>query len=121
MDFKCKCSCHELKTTTILPFFKWRTNGTTKTWARTHSPNLYHLVGTLSPATYPDYDELEGNVTTLAVDSGNSTADGGNSTDVGGGNATVLDDGAGGAGNADGNSSDVGGANGTEAATSPAA
>ncbi|KAJ8726381.1 hypothetical protein PYW07_001079 [Mythimna separata] len=51
MDFRCKCSCHALKTTTILPFFKWRTNGTTKTLPRTQSPSLYHIAGTISPPT----------------------------------------------------------------------
>ncbi|CAG5022151.1 unnamed protein product [Parnassius apollo] len=45
MNFKCKCSCHDLKTTTILPFFKWRTNGTTKTVPKTQSPRLYDVVG----------------------------------------------------------------------------
>nr|XP_021184072.2 uncharacterized protein LOC110371933 [Helicoverpa armigera] len=103
MDFKCKCYCHELKTTTILPFFKWRTNGTTKTWAKTHSPSLYHVVGTLSPATYPDYGDLEGN-DTMANDTstGNDTtsvaAGGENSTEAAGGDSTGEIDGAGGNG-----------------------
>ncbi|CAG9566876.1 unnamed protein product [Danaus chrysippus] len=38
-----------MKTSTILPFFKWRTNGTTKVLPKTASPGLYHVVGTLSP------------------------------------------------------------------------
>ncbi|XP_022821094.1 uncharacterized protein LOC111352710 [Spodoptera litura] len=62
LDFRCKCTCHELKTTTILPFFKWRTNGTTRAWVKTSSPSLYHIYGTLSPATYSTTE----NLTTLA-------------------------------------------------------
>ncbi|CAK1603108.1 unnamed protein product [Parnassius mnemosyne] len=45
MNYKCKCSCHEMKTSTVLPYFKWRTNGTTKTVPKTQSPRLYDVVG----------------------------------------------------------------------------
>ncbi|RVE42570.1 hypothetical protein evm_012783 [Chilo suppressalis] len=51
MDQKCKCTCHAMKTTTPVPYFKWRTNGTTRKLPKTYSPQLYHIVGTLSPAT----------------------------------------------------------------------
>ncbi|KAG6452505.1 uncharacterized protein LOC115445057 [Manduca sexta] len=57
MNRLCKCSCHEMKTSTILPFFKWRTNGTTRKRPRTYSPKLYHVVGSLSPPTTPGVDE----------------------------------------------------------------
>ncbi|XP_075991616.1 uncharacterized protein LOC142986791 isoform X2 [Anticarsia gemmatalis] len=59
MDFRCKCSCHDLKTTTILPFFKWRTNGTTRKRPETYSVPLYHIVGTLSPATEEEEETTE--------------------------------------------------------------
>lgn len=67
MNSRCKCSCHDMKTSTVLPFFKWRTNGTTRSLPKTRSPRLYHIVGTLSlpskidsvettvDSTLPDY------------------------------------------------------------------
>ncbi|KAF9415587.1 hypothetical protein HW555_006795 [Spodoptera exigua] len=67
LDFTCKCKCHELKTTTVLPFFKWRTNGTTRKWGRTSSPSLYNIAGTLSPRTYPDYEDIINNFTSPAI------------------------------------------------------
>lgn len=54
LNFKCVCTCHDVKTSTILPFFRWRTNGTTRKVPKTHSPKLYDIVGTLSPATIRD-------------------------------------------------------------------
>lgn len=75
LGFSCQCSCHELKTTTLLPFFKWRSNGTTKTWAKTSSPQLYHIIGTLSPATYPDYTDIV-NETTVDTQSESPDDDG---------------------------------------------
>lgn len=38
-----------MKTTTILPFFKWRTNGTKKAVPSTKSAGQYDVAGTLSP------------------------------------------------------------------------
>lgn len=55
MNFKCKCSCHEMKTSTILPFFKWRTNGTTKTVPKTQSARLYDIVGSGKTETEQGY------------------------------------------------------------------
>lgn len=52
MDFHCRCTCHTMKTTTILPFFKWRTNGTTKTVPRTQNPKLYDIVRIRSSPSY---------------------------------------------------------------------
>lgn len=49
LNYMCKCTCHEIKTTTVVPYFKWRTNGTPKAMPKTFSPPLYHIVGTLSP------------------------------------------------------------------------
>lgn len=57
LDNNCKCTCHELKTSTILPFFKWGTNGTTRKRPRTYDPKLYHIIGTLSPATYEPLED----------------------------------------------------------------
>lgn len=54
----CKCTCHELKTSTILPFFQWKTNGTTKKIPKTFSPRLYDVVGTLSPASITNSTEV---------------------------------------------------------------
>ncbi|CAH0725846.1 unnamed protein product, partial [Brenthis ino] len=51
LNTSCKCSCHEIKTSTELPYFKWKTNGTTMQIPKTFSPKVYHVVGTLSPAT----------------------------------------------------------------------
>lgn len=53
INFRCKCVCHKLKTTTDLPFYIWRTNSTTRKVPKTFSPHLYHVVGTLSPASSP--------------------------------------------------------------------
>ncbi|CAG9784394.1 unnamed protein product [Diatraea saccharalis] len=96
MDWKCKCTCHVMKTTTVVPFFMWRTNGTTRKLPKTFSPQLYHVVGTLSPATYSgedteDFTEVA-NVTEdrcarfNVTDAGNTTVAEGNST-IGGGDA----------------------------------
>lgn len=38
-----------MKTSTILPFFKWRTNGTTRKLIVTNSPRLYSVAGTAYP------------------------------------------------------------------------
>lgn len=57
MDMRCKCTCHELKTTTILPFFKWRTNGTIQRVHKTVSVGLFNIVGTLSPQPTIETDE----------------------------------------------------------------
>lgn len=99
MNNNCKCTCHETKTSTILPFAKWRTNGTTRKEPSTFRPSLYHVVGTLSPAIY----STESNVANSSnmenttdpcgwADSANST-DSGNSTVSGNstisGNSTV--------------------------------
>lgn len=46
-----------MKTSTELPYFKWRTNGTTMQLPKTFSPKLYHVVGTLSPPTIIDITE----------------------------------------------------------------
>ncbi|KAL4708085.1 hypothetical protein ACJJTC_009864 [Scirpophaga incertulas] len=66
MDRTCKCSCHVMKTTTPVPFFMWRTNGTTRKLPFTDNPRLYNIVGTLSPATYveDEYDEENHTMTT---------------------------------------------------------
>lgn len=82
-----------MKTSTILPFFKWQTNGTTKVLPKTASPGLYHIVGTLSPppgdseeisTTINDTEsetiittELPSSVQTTVVE---NVTDGGNST-----------------------------------------
>lgn len=114
MDHRCKCSCHELKTTTILPFFKWLTNGTTMQWHKTRSVPLYNIVGTLSPPTYPDYsDHDDGAGSTNALGPDQSTNEGG----TGGGDATTLAGGAtapGGGGDGAGTGA-AGGDGGTEA------
>lgn len=34
-----------MKTTTIVPYFKWRTNGSTKTVPKTQSARLYDIIG----------------------------------------------------------------------------
>lgn len=56
----CKCSCHALSSTTILPFFKWRTNGTKRARPKTRSPGQYDVAGTLSP---PPGDNIITNAT----------------------------------------------------------
>ncbi|CAK1549935.1 unnamed protein product [Leptosia nina] len=38
-----------MKTSTFLPFFMWRTNGTTRRIPKTLPPKLYQVVGTLFP------------------------------------------------------------------------
>ncbi|KPJ13818.1 hypothetical protein RR48_08632 [Papilio machaon] len=79
-----------MKTTTIVPYFKWRTNGTTKTVPKTQSPRLYDIIG-IETVTTQGYT---GNVTcptfyyptTSPTDtkSQNSTSDSNNSTSASG-------------------------------------
>lgn len=109
MGTSCKCTCHELKTTTELPFFVWRTNGTTRQTPATYSPSLYHIVGTLSPPTAATTEEnitttinitdLCGhttpasnatNVTDVPEGDSNSTDSEAATTDVNDGNGTVA-------------------------------
>ncbi|KAJ8729408.1 hypothetical protein PYW08_000989 [Mythimna loreyi] len=85
LDFRCKCSCHEIKTTTILPFFKWRTNGTTKTLPSTQSPGLYHIAGTISPPT-PETTTVPTTTPAAVV-----TCEPSKNNDLG--NTTAIDDG----------------------------
>lgn len=47
-----------MKTTTVVPYFKWRTNGTPKAMPKTFSPRLYHIVGTLSSPSSSMTDKL---------------------------------------------------------------
>lgn len=93
LDRSCNCSCYQMKTSTILPFFRWKTNGTTKKVPKTHSPRLYDIVGTLSP--FPKKTEQPTTVFTCptlptgqpADFTSNSTLDS-NSTSVSTGNGT---------------------------------
>lgn len=62
IDQRCRCTCHEMQTTTILPFFKWRTNGTTRAVPKTRSVKIYEIVGTISPP--PETDTEPTNATT---------------------------------------------------------
>ncbi|KAI8427913.1 hypothetical protein MSG28_002255 [Choristoneura fumiferana] len=95
LDRNCNCSCYQMKTSTILPFFRWKTNGTTKKVPKTHSPRLYDIVGTLSP--FPTKTEIPTTVFTCptlptaqsADVTPNSTSDS-NSTSISTGNGTDV-------------------------------
>lgn len=82
INFRCKCVCHKLKTTTELPFYIWRTNGTTRKVPKTFSPQLYHIVGTIS-ATPITKRKTKGSTTEGTTIDSNNTDDndtGGNET-----------------------------------------
>lgn len=88
INFRCKCVCHKFKTTTDLPFFIWRTNSTTRKIPETFSPQLYHVVGTISATPIPKMPVTIGTDETTSVDAndtdhndteGNTTV--GNETD----------------------------------------
>ncbi|CAG4944766.1 unnamed protein product [Colias eurytheme] len=66
-----------MKTSTILPFFMWRTNGTTRKIPKTYEPQLYQVVGTLFPP-----ESLSSNEDMTTHGSRNSTDKGLNDTDV---------------------------------------
>lgn len=73
----------------------WRTNGTTRKLPPTYSPSLYHIVGTLSPATivFSDDEGDKGNATTTessAGGSGNATIGGGGDSNSTGGGADAA-------------------------------
>lgn len=48
LNFRCKCTCHQKKSSKSLPYFKWMTTGTTKKVPKTQSPSLWSIIGTLS-------------------------------------------------------------------------
>ncbi|XP_013181118.1 PREDICTED: uncharacterized protein LOC106127559 [Papilio xuthus] len=100
MNFKCKCSCHDMKSTTIVPYFKWRTNGTTKTVPKTQSARLYDIIGIETVTTqgytgnatcptfyYPTTPPTD--TKSSSSGSNNSTNAGGTGTDTGGGGTTI--------------------------------
>lgn len=72
LQFKCKCTCHQKKSAQSLPYFKWRTTGTTRKVPLTKSPELWSIVGTLypperkttTPAPDPTYDCIPANAST---------------------------------------------------------
>ncbi|KAJ2953652.1 hypothetical protein O0L34_g1264 [Tuta absoluta] len=99
LNFRCNCSCHALKTTTILPFFKWRTNGTTKTLGTTRRPRIFEIYGPMFHSlettikvekneseniTCPPWPSIDANATSKnnsnATSDGNVSSEGGNST-----------------------------------------
>lgn len=50
LNFKCECTCHKKKSIySTLPYFQWKTTGTTKKVPKTRSPYLWSIVGTLAP------------------------------------------------------------------------
>lgn len=73
INFRCKCVCHKFKTTTELPFYVWRTNGTTRKIPQTFRPQLYHIVGTLSPKRVHKITTEATNDTTETSTEGNGT------------------------------------------------
>lgn len=109
INFRCKCVCHKLKTTTELPYFIWRTNGTTRKIPQTFSPQLYHIVGTISatPITRRRVtDSTDGTTVDSNETEGNDTE--GNSTEKVPDDATT-DGGGGGGGGDDGGDATKGG------------
>lgn len=110
INFRCKCVCHKLKTTTELPFFVWRTNGTTRKIPKTFSPQLYHVVGTISATPIPKTTTVEAEDTdgytgyTCNNVDGNGSAD---TNDSSGSNATTNGDGGGGGDGSTGGGGDV--------------
>lgn len=93
LDYKCKCTCHELKTTTILPAFVWRTNGTTKQLPATYSPKLYAIVGTMSPPPIEtsEYDTTVDTTSATGGDVNNTDVTSDSTDNVTGGSATGTD------------------------------
>ncbi|CAF4759338.1 unnamed protein product [Pieris macdunnoughi] len=77
LNHKCSCSCHEMKTSTFLPFFMWRTNGTTRKVPKTNAPKLYQVVGTLFPPELLSSGEIDtttvGNITTTRSETNHTT------------------------------------------------
>lgn len=74
INFRCKCVCHKFRTTTELPFYVWRTNGTTRKLPRTFRPQLYHIVGTLSPKPiHKTTTEVNNDTTEITGTEGNAT------------------------------------------------
>lgn len=65
MNRNCKCSCHEMKTSTILPYFKWRTNGTTRFLPKLQTPKLYEIVGTLFVPTSDNFENISTTISSI--------------------------------------------------------
>lgn len=62
-----------MKTTTVLPFFIWRTNGTTMKMPKLQSVKLYDVVGTLSPATALRTSKPTNKTTTISTTASSKT------------------------------------------------
>lgn len=97
LDTFCKCTCHDIKTSTFLPFFKYRTNGTTRRQPKTFSPRLYHVVGPYSPPSFFDTSEsAENDTITKTTDIAQTEAESATGvTNTGSGNTTEINNGTG--------------------------
>ncbi|XP_053601125.1 uncharacterized protein LOC128669915 [Plodia interpunctella] len=89
---KCECSCFDLRRPDVLPFFKWRTTtDVTKSFPKTHSVSLYHIIGTLSPFTEEEEESTTMNTTIFTCPTLPAAAGSSETTD-GDGNTTMTDD-----------------------------
>lgn len=75
LNFECKCACHEMKTSTVLPYFKFSTNGTTREFPLTYSPRIYDVVykstskGNETDDSDSDYSETSTDSNTTVTES----------------------------------------------------
>ncbi|XP_047986829.1 uncharacterized protein LOC125226783 [Leguminivora glycinivorella] len=82
LDRSCKCTCHEMRSTMALPYYKWYTTDTPKRVPTTRSARLWDVVGTLSPHPIEQTTTPEDNNTCPTFPTINATESTGNETEV---------------------------------------